>query len=170
MAGVDLRDVTLPIGLLRHALFEDLGPAWLKLDGKTEYQRAMYPEFVERAAGMAWFLPGSKASTFKLVKVPSGTATVASGFDGQAGGLIGSDSVTLLEENLPAHAHSYTDDTVEMTAGKAGLLSGVLPILSGGTAKSNAKTTGKAGSGKPVAIKPPGFVAHLFVFAGRPRG
>ncbi len=169
MAGVDLRDVTLPIGLLRHALFDGLGPAWLRLDGKTEYQRASYPEFVAKASGMGWFLAGSTASTFKLVKVPVGTATVASGFDGVAGLLIGSDSVTLTLAMLPEHDHGYVDDTVEMKAGTAGLLGGLLPLLTGSTAKAQSKTTAKAGSGKPVPIKPPGFVAHLFVFAGRPR-
>lgn len=170
MAGVDLRDVTLPIGLLRHALFDDLGPAWLRLDGKTEYQRASYPEFVAKAGGMGWFLAGSTASTFKLVKVPVGTATVASGFDNPAGQTIGSDSVTLLGEHLPEHDHSYTDATATPTAGKAGLVSGLLPLLTGMTTTNPEKRTGKAGSGKPVPIKPPGFVAHLFVFAGRPRG
>ncbi len=40
------------------------------------------------------------------------------------------------------------------------------------TASSPQKTTGKAGKATPdaVPIKPPGFTAHLFVFAGRPRG
>lgn len=172
MAGVDLRDVTLPLGLLRHAVFEDLGPAWLRLDGKTEYQRANYPEFVAKASGLPWFLAGSTATTFKLVKVPAGTATVSSGFDTAAGSLIGADSVTLSLPMLPEHDHGYVDDTVEMKAGTAGLLGGVLPLLTGSTPKSQPKTTAKAGSAKPtpVPIKPPGFVAHLFVFAGRPRG
>ncbi|WP_294645514.1 hypothetical protein [uncultured Aureimonas sp.] len=111
MAGVDLRNVTLPIGLLRHALVDDIGPAWLRLDGKTEYQRAMYPDFVAKAAKLPWFLAGSTAATFKLVKVPAGTATVASGFDSAAGELVGSDKVTLTLANLPEHDHSYIDDT-----------------------------------------------------------
>ncbi|KQQ81930.1 hypothetical protein [Aureimonas sp. Leaf324] len=172
MAGVDLRNVTLPIGLLRHALVDDIGPAWLRLDGKTEYQRAMYPDFVAKAAGQGWFLAGSLPSTFKLVKVPAGTATVASGFDSAAGALIGSDKVTLTLANLPEHDHSYIDDTATATAGKAGLVTGLLPLLTGLTASSPQKTTGKAGKATPdaVPIKPPGFTAHLFVFAGRPRG
>lgn len=170
--GVDARPATLPLGLLRHDLFDDLGPSWLRLDGRTEYLRTAYPEFVARATGMPWFLATTNPATFKLVRVPAGTATVDSGFDSaMAGALIGSDRVTLLASHLPAHDHSYVDDTVEMTAGKAGLLTGVLPILSGSTAKAQNKTTGKAGSASPtpVPIQPPGFTAHLFIFAGRPR-
>jgi len=170
--GVNAQAATIPLGMLRHGLFDDMGPSFLRLDGKTEYLRAAYPEFVARASSMPWFLATSNPATFKLAKVPAGTATVASGFDSaMAGALIGSDKVTLLASNLPEHAHSYVDDTVEMTAGKSGLLAGVLPLLTGSTAKSQGKTTGKAGSAAPtpVPINPPGFTAHLFIFAGRPR-
>ncbi|WAJ27137.1 hypothetical protein [Antarcticirhabdus aurantiaca] len=172
MAGVDLRNVTLPIGLLRHALFDDLGPAWLRLDGKTEYQRAMYPDFVAKAAGMSWFLAGSTSAKFKLVKVPAGYATVASGFDGAAGTLIGSDSVTLLAAHLPEHAHDYQDNQASVKPNVSGLLASLLTTSPGIVTADVKRTTAKAGSAAPtpVPIKPPGFVAHLFVFAGRPRG
>lgn len=120
---------------------------------------------------MPWLLAGSKPTTFRLLNVPAGTATVASGYALQAGSLIGSDKVTLTAAMLPEHDHAYADSTVEPTSQKGGLLSGIVTILSGLTAKSADRTTGKAGSAKPepVPIKPPGFVAHLFVFAGRPR-
>ncbi|WP_244488023.1 hypothetical protein [Aureimonas sp. Leaf454] len=160
-----------PIGMIRHFLFSDIGPSWLKFDGVTEYARATYPEFVARAKGLPWFLAGTTASTFKLIKVPAGTATVASGFDTDAGTIIGSDKVTLGIGNLPAHDHAYTDASVTMAAGKSGLLAGVLPIVTGSTPSSADKTTGKAGKATPdpVPIQPPGFTANLFVFAGRPR-
>lgn len=169
--ALDTRDITLPLGLLRHGLFADMGPAWLRLDGATDYPRAAYPEFVARAKGMPWFLDGSKASTFKLVKVPAGHATVASGYELLAGSMIGSDKVTLTLANLPEHDHAYADSYAEATSQKGGLLTGLVTILSGLTAKTADKTTGKAGKAvpDPVPIKPPGFVAHLFVFAGRPR-
>lgn len=164
-------DIMTPIGILRHGMFTDMGPAWLRLDGATEYSRAAYPLFLEKGKDSQLILPGSKASTFKCLKVPAGFATVASGFDLKAGDLIGSDKVVLTLANLPEHDHGYIDDTATATAGKAGLVTGLLPLLTGLTASSPQKTTGKAGKAAPdpVPIKPPGFVAHLFVFAGRPR-
>ena len=164
-------DIMTPIGILRHGMFADMGPAWLRLDGATEYSRAAYPDFLAKAKDSQLILGGSKASTFRCLKVPAGYATVASGFDLKAGDLIGSDSVTLLAENMPEHDHAYTDSTAAATAGKAGLVTGLLPLLTGMTTSDPSKRTGKAGAAAPkaVPIKPPGFVAHLFVFAGRPR-
>ncbi|WP_062017474.1 hypothetical protein [Aureimonas sp. AU4] len=164
-------DLMTPIDILRHGMFTDMGPAWLRLDGATEYKRAMYPVFLDKAKDSRLILPGKTSDTFKCLRVPAGYATVASGFDLKAGDLIGSDKVTLTIDNMPAHDHSYVDDTAIATAGNAGLASGLLPLLTGITASSPSKTTGKAGKATPdlVPIKPPGFVAYLFVFAGLPR-
>ena len=168
----DMMRSVQPIGMLRHSMFTDLGPSWLKFDGVTEYGRATYPEFVAKAKGPPWFLEGSTSATFRLIKVPAGTATVASGFDTAAGSLIGSDSVTLLAAHLPEHAHDYQDNQASLKPNVSGLLSSLLATSPGIVTADVKRTTAKAGSANPtpVPIKPPGFVAHLFVFAGRPRG
>ncbi|WP_244493818.1 hypothetical protein [Aureimonas sp. AU4] len=160
-----------PFCILRHGICTDMGPAWLRLDDATEYKRAMYPTFLDKAKDSQLIIAGSTAATFRSRKVPAGYATVASGFDLKAGDLIGSDKVTLTLDNIPANDHSYVDAYADAKTQTSGLLCDLVTIMLGLTVKTADKTTGKAGKANPnpVPIKPLGFVAHLFVFAKHPQ-
>lgn len=161
-----------PIGFIRQSFFLDIGPSFLRLDGKTEYQRAMYPDLMAMAAKDAssagWVLAGSSPATFKLRKIPAGTALVASGFDTDAGRMFGAAETVLTIDMLPEHAHDYTAASSEMAQG--GLLSGLVQVLRGIKLTTGTKT-GVAGSKVPKAVptQSPSISLHTFVFAGRPR-
>lgn len=167
--------IALPRGVFRHGALRSMGPGWLPMDGATEHIRSDYPDFLALMLadedGRDMVLAGSKASTFRMKKVPYGTSLVASGFDNRAGVIFGARETTLTADQLPAHDHGYVDTYPEIQTAKGGLLSGLLNVLSGVVVKTADRTTKPAGATapKPVPTQSPSMSGHLFIFAGRPR-
>ena len=147
------------IGDLKHSARRSDHDGWILLDGRT-IARADYPKLfavLDIAADE--------------VTLPNGTDALLLGAGGRLKAMErgGANTVTLTLDNLPEHAHGYTDAPAEPAMGKAGLLGSVLPVATGLTTSQPGKTTDKAGKANPtpVEIKPVAIGANIFIYAGR---
>lgn len=132
---------------------------WLLCDGRT-IQRSQYPRF------------------FEAVEITAASAVIPDGKDALligAGGRLkilergGSNEITLSIENVPEHDHAFDDATTEATTGKGGLLTGVLQVFTGLSAKTLPdKRTKKAGGGKPIKLQPVAIGVNHFIYVGAP--
>lgn len=147
------------IGDYKHSARRSDHDGWILCDGRT-IQRAAYPSFFEAVE-----------VTAASIVVPDGKDCLLLGAGGRLKVLErgGSNDVTLTIENLPEHDHSFDDATAEATTGKGGLLTGVLQIFTGLTAKTLAdKRTKKAGGAKAIKLAPLAIGANVFLYVGEP--
>lgn len=147
------------IGDYKHSARRSDHDGWILCDGRT-IRRTAYPAF------------------FQAIEVTATTIVVPDGKDCLllgAGGRLkvmergGSNDLTLTIENLPEHDHAYDDATAEATMAKGGILTGVLQVFSGLTAKTlSDRRTKKAGSGKAIKLAPLAIGANIFLYVGEP--
>ena len=129
---------------------------WLLLDGRT-IQRSAYPKLFDalEVAGPSLTLPDGKDCI--LVGAGGRLKLMERG---------GANEILLTADNLPEHDHKFVDATAEATTAKGGLLTGVLTVFSGLTAKTADKVTAKTGKGVPVKITPLAIGVNYFIYAG----
>lgn len=151
-----------PIGTVVSYLGITAPDGWLICDGST-YNITEYPklaEFIENQFGSLDYFGGDGEITFAVPDLRD-RFILGAGDTRTVGEKGGSESVTLTEDELPAHSHSVAGISLEENGEGGSLFSGGDDLIN----PSEEGETGETGGGQPFSILPPYCVLSYIVKA-----